>query len=207
MHAAVRVHLDKPGWDAATWGVPVSQESMLLETLLDGLFPLVVMQHFGVKIPAEVAGDFLHTWRVEGALLGVPAGAMPAGLSTATDLFYQLAARDQGASPQGRYLLNSYVAQASRFLSGPGSIDLTPIIVATIRCVLGDRLAGLLDIPATLWDDQVRPALANLQKTETAKVGPLGWFAQVIRQMLGEDVQMVVVKGQPAYLDIPAWRS
>ncbi len=207
MHAAVRVHLDDPSWDTATWGVPVSEESMLLETLLDGLFPLVVMQHFGIKIPAEVAGDFLHTWRVEGALLGVPAGAMPGELSTATDLFYQLAARDQGASPQGRYLLNSYVTQASRFLSGPGGIDITPIIVSTIRCVLGDRLAGLLGIPATLWDDQVSPALQNLQKTETDKVGPLGWFAQVIKRMLGEDVRMVVVTGQPVYLDIPTWQS
>lgn len=205
MHAAVRVHLDNPSWDTATWGVPISQESMLLETLLDGLFPLTVMQHFGVKIPAGIAADFLHTWRVEGALLGVPANAMPADLNTATELFYQLEDRDQAASPQGRYLLNSYVSQTSGFLSGPGGVDITPIIVSTIRCAIGTRQADMLDIPATLWDDQVCPALQHLQKSETDKVGPLGWFAQVINRMLGEDVQMVVVKGEPVYLDIPTF--
>jgi hypothetical protein len=207
MHAAVRVHLDDPSWDTATWGIPISQESMLLETLVDGLFPVAVMQHYGVKVPADVAGDFLHTWRVEGALLGVPADVMPADPATAADLLYQFDARDQGASQQGQYLLNSYVAQVSRYLSGPGSIDLTPIIVSAIRCTIGNRLAGMLDIPATLWDDQVCPALQNLRKTEADKVaGPLGWFVQVIKRMLGEDVQMVVVKGEPAYLDIPTWQ-
>lgn len=207
MHAAVRVHLDNPSWDTAMWGVPISQESMLLETLLDGLFPLTIMQHYGVKIPVGIAGDFLHTWRVEGTLLGVPGNAMPADLTTATDLLYQLEDRDQAASPQGRYLLNSYISQASGFLSGPGSIDLTPIIVSTIRCTIGGRLASMLDIPATLWDDQVCPSLLNLQKTEADKVaGPLGWFGQVIKRMLGEDVQMVLVKGEPVYLDIPTFQ-
>lgn len=207
MHAAVRDHLDDASWDTATWGVPISQEAMLVETWLYGLFPLTVMEHFGVKIPSDIAGDFLHTWRVEGAMLGVPAGAMPVGLTTATDLFYQLADRDQAPSPQGRYLLNSFVSQAGTFLSGPGGIDITPIIDSTIRCTIGDRLASMLDIPASLWDDQVCPALQNLEKTETDKVGPLGWFAHVIKRMLGENVQMVVVKGEPVYLDIPTFIS
>lgn len=207
MHAAVRDHLDDPSWDTATWGVPISQEAMLVETWLYGLFPLMVMEHFGVKIPADIAGDFLHTWRVEGAMLGVPAGAMPAGLTTATDLFHRLADRDQAPSPQGRYLLNSFLSQAGTFLSGPGGVDITPIISSTIRCTIGDSLASMLGIPASLWDDQVCPALQNLEKTETDKVGPLGWFAHVIKRMIGENVQMVVVKGEPVYLDIPTFTS
>jgi hypothetical protein len=205
MHAAVRDYLDSIHWDTSRWGVAVSQEAMLVETWLFGLFPLTVMQHFGVQIRPDIAADFLHTWRVEGAMLGVPAAAMPADVPTATQLYYQLEDRDQGASPQGRFLLNSYIDQAGRFLSGPGGVDITPIIVAVIRSVLGSRMADMLAVPTSLWDDEVGPALATLRKTETDNVGPLGWFAQVINKMLGENVQMVVVKGEPVFLDIPSW--
>jgi hypothetical protein len=206
MHAAVRDYLDAIHWDTSRWGVPVSQEAMLVETWLFGLFPLTVMQHFGIQIPPDIAADFLHTWRVEGAMLGVPAAAMPADIPTATQLYYQLEDRDQGASPQGRFLFNAYIDQAGRYLSGPGGIDITPIIVAVIRSVLGSRLADMLAVPKSLWDDEVSPALATLQKTERDNVGPLGWFAQVINKMLDENVQMVVVKGEPVFLDIPSWR-
>jgi hypothetical protein len=205
MHAAVRDYLDAIHWDTSRWGVPVSQEAMLVETWLFGLFPLTVMQHFGIQIPPDIAAGFLHTWRVEGAMLGVPAAAMPADIPTATQLYYQLEDRDQGASPQGRFLFNAYIDQAGRYLSGPGGIDITPIIVAVIRSVLGSRMADMLAVPKSLWDDEVSPALATLQKTERDNVGPLGWFAQVINKMLGENVQMVVVKGEPVFLDIPSW--
>jgi endo-cleaving rubber dioxygenase len=206
MHAAVRDYLDDSRWDRARWGVAVSQEAMLVETWLFGVFALTAMQQFGVPISTDIAGDFLHTWRVEGAMLGVPAAAMPADLPTATRLFYQLEDRDQGASPQGRYLLNAFLDQSGRYLSGPGGIDITPIIAATVRCVLGNRLADMIAVPKSLWDDQVGPALHTLQQTETDKVGPLGWFAQVVNKMLGENVQMIEVKGEPVYLDIPSWR-
>jgi len=205
MHAAVRDYLDADHWDTARWGVAVSQEAMLVETWLFGLYSLTVMQHFGVTVPPDIASDFLLAWRVEGWMLGVPAGAMPADMSTATQLFYQLAARDEGPSPQGRYLLNAFLSQAGDYLSGPGGADIAPIIAATVHCVLGDRLAAMIDVPASLWDDEVGPALQTLQKTQNDTVGPLGWFAQVINKMLGENAQMIVVQGNPTYLDIPSW--
>jgi endo-cleaving rubber dioxygenase len=204
MHAAVRDYLDASRWDTARWGIPISQEAMLLETLLNGLFPLAAMQDFGVQIPPDIAADFLHTWRVEGAMLGLH--AMPAELSTDTALFQQLEDRDQGPSPQGRFLLNSFIDQASRYMSGPGGVDISPILISVIRCALGTRLADMLAVPKSLWDNEVDPALHNLQATATDNVGPLGWFAQVINDLLGENVQMVVVKGEPVYLDIPAYR-
>jgi hypothetical protein len=206
MHAAVRDYLDDSRWDKARWGVAVSQEAMLVETWLFGVFALTAMQQFGVQIPADIAGDFLHTWRVEGAMLGVPAAAMPTDLPTATRLFYQLEDRDQGPSRQGRYLLNAFLDQSGAFLSGPGGIDISPIIAATVRCVLGSRLADMIAVPTSLWDDQVGPALHTLRQTETDKVGPLGWFAQVVNKLVGENVQMIEVKGEPVYLDIPSWR-
>jgi endo-cleaving rubber dioxygenase len=205
MHAAVRDYLDSSRWDTATWGVAVSQEAMLVETWLFGVFALTAMEHFGVTIPAAVAEDFLHTWRVEGWMLGVPTAAMPSDLPTATRLFVQLADRDQGGSSQGQFLLNSFVKQASYYLTGPGGTDVTPILLAVIRSVIGGKQAGMLGIPASLWDDQVDPALHELPKIDTAKAGPLGWFGQVMSKILGESVQMVELKGQPVYLDIPSW--
>lgn len=44
------------------------------------------------------------------------------------------------------------------------------------------------------------------QATTTDNLGPLGRFAQVINDLLGENVQLVEVKGRPVYLDIPSYR-
>lgn len=206
MHAAVRDYLDDSRWDRARWGVAISQEAMLVETWLFGVYALNAMQGLGVQIPADVAADFLHTWRVEGAMLGVPAGAMPADLPTANALFSQLADRDQWASPQGRYLLNTFIDQAGKYMSGPGGVDISPILISVIRCVLGPRLADMLGVPKSLWDDEVDPALHSLQATTTDNAGPLSWFVQVINDLLGDNVQMVTLKGQPVYLDIPSYR-
>ncbi|HEY1623366.1 MAG TPA: oxygenase MpaB family protein [Streptosporangiaceae bacterium] len=206
MHAAVRDYLDDSRWDTARWGVAISQEALLVETWLFGVYALNAMQGFGVQIPADVAADFLHTWRVEGWMLGVPAGAMPADLPTANALFSQLADRDQWGSPQGRYLLNTFIDQAGKYMSGPGGVDISPILISVIRCVLGPRLADMIDVPKSLWDDEVDPALHNLQATTTDNAGPLSWFVQVINDLLGDNVQMVTLKGQPVYLDIPAYR-
>jgi endo-cleaving rubber dioxygenase len=206
MHAAVRDYLDDSRWDTARWGVAVSQEAMLVETLLFGVYAQLVMAEFGVQIPSDIAADFLHTWRVEGAMLGVPAGALPADMQTATALFYQLEARDQWGSPQGRYLVNTFIDQASRYMSGPGGVDISPILISVIRCILGDRMAGMLAVPRSLWDDEVDPALHALPATATSSTGPLGWFAQVINDLLGDNVQMVTLKGEPVYLDIPSYR-
>ena len=206
MHAAVRDYLDASRWDTARWGVAISQEAGLVETWLYGVFAQLVMRAFGVQIPPDVAADFLHTWRVEGVMLGVPAAAMPSDMPTATALFYQLEARDQGASPQGRFLLNSFIDQASTYLSGPGGVDISPILISVIRCVLGTRAADMLAVPKSGWDDEVASALQNLQATTTGNGSPLSWFAQVISDLLGENVQMVEVKGQPVYLDIPSYR-
>ena len=206
MHAAVRDYLDDSRWDRARWGVAISQEAMLVETWLFGVYALNTMQGFGIQIPADVAADFLHTWRVEGAMLGVPAGAMPADLPTANALFSQLADRDQWGSPQGRYLLNTFIDQASKYMSGPGGVDISPILISVIRCVLGPRLADMIGVPKSLWDDEVGPALQNLQATTTVSAGPLSWFVQVVNDVLGDNVQMVTLKGEPVYLDIPSYR-
>jgi endo-cleaving rubber dioxygenase len=206
MHAAVRDYLDASRWDMAKWGVAISQEAMLVETWLFGVDALNIMQKMGVQIPLDVAADFLHTWRVEGAMLGVPAGAMPADIPTATALLSQLEDRNQWASPQGRYLTHSFIDQASKYMSGPGGVDISPILISVIRCVLGSRDADMLAVPKSLWDDEVGPALRELPTTSTDTTGPLAWFADVINKLLGENVQMVEVKGEPVYLDIPSYR-
>jgi hypothetical protein len=206
MHAAVRDYLDASRWDMAKWGVAISQEAMLVETWLFGVDALNIMHDFGVQIPLDIAGDFLHTWRVEGWMLGVPAGAMPADLPTATALLDQLEARDQWGSPQGRYLVHTFIDQAGKYMSGPGGVDIRPILVSVIRCVLGSRLADMLAVPKSLWDDETGPALRELPTTTTDTTGPLGWFADVMNKLLGENVQMVVLKGEPVYLDIPSYR-
>jgi hypothetical protein len=75
-----------------------------------------------------------------------------------------------------------------------------------IRCVLGPRLADMIGVPKSLWDDEVGPALHTLQATTTDTAGPLSWFVQVINDLLGDNVQMVTLKGMPVYLDIPSYR-
>jgi hypothetical protein len=91
-------------------------------------------------------------------------------------------------------------------MSGPGGVDISPILISVIRCVLGPRLADMIGVPKSLWDDEVGPALQNLQATTKDNAGPLSWFVQVINDVLGDNVQMVTLKGEPVYLDIPSYR-
>ena len=129
-----------------------------------------------------------------------------AQMTRATALLSQLEDRNQWASPQGRYLTHSFIDQAGKYMSGPGGVDISPILISVIRCVLGSRDADMLAVPKSLWDDEVGPALRELPTTSTDTAGPLAWFADVINKLLGENVQMVEVKGEPVYLDIPSYR-
>ena len=89
MHVFVRKRLlAHPEWDAAKWGVPISQGDSLL-TLMGGSFiPGIAMQAMGYRPSTRDIEAMMHFWRYVGHLMGVRPSFYPASLKEAAQLAF-----------------------------------------------------------------------------------------------------------------------
>lgn len=72
VHALVRRGLaNKPEWDLARWGLPVSQIDMVATYLAFGPVMLAGLRMMGVPITARESQAVLHLWKYAGWLMGV----------------------------------------------------------------------------------------------------------------------------------------
>jgi hypothetical protein len=111
MHVFVRKRLAAhPEWDAAKWGVPISQGDSLL-TLMGGSFiPGVAMQAMGYRPSTRDIEAMMHFWRYVGHLMGVRPSFYPASLKEAAQLaFVTMVKASRTSGDDGRTLCQSYV--------------------------------------------------------------------------------------------------
>jgi hypothetical protein len=111
MHVFVRKRLSAhPEWDAAKWGVPISQGDSLL-TLMGGSFiPGVAMQAMGYRPSKHEIEAMMHFWRYVGHLMGVRPAFYPASLKEAAQLaFVTMVKASRTSGDDGRNLCQSYV--------------------------------------------------------------------------------------------------
>jgi hypothetical protein len=111
MHVFVRKRLAAhPEWDAAKWGVPISQGDSLL-TLMGGSFiPGVAMQAMGYRPSTRDIEAMMHFWRYVGHLMGVRPSFYPASLKEAAQLaFVTMVKASRTSGDDGRNLCQSYV--------------------------------------------------------------------------------------------------
>ena len=111
MHVFVRKRLAAhPEWDAARWGVPISQGDSLL-TLMGGSFiPGVAMQAMGYRPSTRDIEAMMHFWRYIGHLMGVRPSFYPASLKEAAQLaFVTMVKASRTSGDDGRSLCQSYV--------------------------------------------------------------------------------------------------
>jgi len=111
MHVFVRKRLlAHPEWDAAKWGVPISQGDSLL-TLMGGSFiPGVAMQAMGYRPSTREIEAMMHFWRYVGHLMGVRPSFYPASLKEAAQLaFVTMVKASRTSGDDGRTLCQSYV--------------------------------------------------------------------------------------------------
>ena len=111
MHVFVRKRLAAhPEWDAAKWGVPISQGDSLL-TLMGGSFiPGVAMQAMGYRPSMRDIEAMMHFWRYVGHLMGVRPVCYPASVKEAAQLaFVTMVKASRTSGADGRSLCQSYV--------------------------------------------------------------------------------------------------
>ena len=112
MHVFVRRRLlAHPEWDAAAWGVPISQADALL-TILGGSFaPGYAMRLLGYRPTTADIEAMLHFWRYVGHLMGVRPRWFPTTVRDCAQLAFVTALKGAGrAGDDGRALCASYVA-------------------------------------------------------------------------------------------------
>src|SRR3954463_7471836 len=113
IHAAVRYFITHSGeWDVAADGVPLCQQDMLGALLIFSVQVIDGMRRIGISVTEREAEDYYYVWRVTGAMLGIPAGAMPETLAEAQALNAELVEATYGPSDEGieltRNLLDLY---------------------------------------------------------------------------------------------------
>jgi hypothetical protein len=160
VHAAVRAALMRRGTERE---VPINQED-LLGTL--GLFSVVVlkaMARLGVRVDDRDREDYLHLWRVVGAMLGVREAFLPRDHAGMIGLLERIRVRQFGPSEDGRALMQTLLEGMERHAALPWLRGLPRVLV---RRLLGDAFADMLGVPvasaATLAVVARSPALLHI---------------------------------------------
>ncbi len=158
VHAAVR-HLlpQSPHWDAvADEEIPISQRDMMVTW---HSLPTTVMQKltaWRVPIPAAESTAFLHSWQLGAHMLGIKDEYIPATWAEANSQAKQVLDPILAPTPEGNRLADILLNLGSEV---DGGILSKPILGSFTRFLLGDRIAGWLNIPRELvWDPLLRTA-------------------------------------------------
>ncbi|ASR34494.1 Latex clearing protein [Prauserella marina] len=158
VHAAVRHLLPRsPYWSgAADEDIPISQRDMMVTW---HSLPTTVMQKltaWKVPIASAESEGFLHSWQVGAHLLGIMDEYIPASWNEANAQAKQVLDPVLAPTPEGIRLAEILLNLGAEIDAG---ILSKPVLGAFTRFMLGDRIAGWLEIPREpLWDPLLRTA-------------------------------------------------
>jgi hypothetical protein len=157
VHALVRDHLRRDGWDVQAWGQPIS----IADTIATGiggffLVPLRALQDLGVRYtPAELEAIF-HQWRWISFVMGAPSECLPAGLAEAQEWVDVALELDPGPSEESADLMRALLfhgVDVARLFPGPlasvARLGVGQLLGGFTRRWMGDELADQLHVPAT----------------------------------------------------------
>ncbi|MFB4315039.1 oxygenase MpaB family protein [Actinomadura sp. 21ATH] len=154
-HAGVRHLLPKsPYWNkVADETVPISQADMMVTW---HSLPTTVMQNlvkWKVPIPAAESEAFLHSWQLCAHMLGIKDEYIPKSWDEANSQAKQVLDPILAPTPEGIKLADMLLNLATIVPGGPLKYVTKPILGALTRYVLGDEIAGWLNIRRyPLWD-------------------------------------------------------
>lgn len=152
VHAAVRHLLPRSSrWDdAASEEIPISQADMMVTW---HSLPTTVMQKltdWEVPIPDAESEGFLHSWQLGAHMLGIKDEYIPASWSEANSQAEQVLDPILAPTPEGIKLADILLNLGAEIDAG---ILSRPILGSFTRFMLGDEIAGWLEIPREpLWD-------------------------------------------------------
>ncbi|MEU7788822.1 oxygenase MpaB family protein [Amycolatopsis sp. NPDC049159] len=205
IHAAVRYFITRSGeWDAAAEGVPLCQQDMLGALLIFSVQVIDGMRRIGISVTEREAEYYYHVWRVTGAMLGIPAEAMPETLAEARELNAELVEATYGPSAEGIELTRNLLRLYEDMIPGKA---FDGVAAAVVRQVVTPEVADWLEVPRSRGWSRVVGAGTRLMRllersedrsrTATAVLDKAGTL------LLGGSVR-TLTNGQPTTLDIPA---
>jgi hypothetical protein len=142
---------DEHSW-YESWGVPISQEHLVGALLTFGHSMLGVLDQLGVKYDEDDADAYLHLWSVVGHLLGVRPDLLPIDRAIGDRVDVLVRHRNLAGTPAGRQLTKALLEVIDD--TGPNGL-LGGLPAATMRHLLGDDIANMLDVPPGGWVENV----------------------------------------------------
>ncbi len=146
MHAVVRSRVGarlRAKRREASGEVPINQEDLLGTLTCFSVVVIDALDKLGVPFTSAEAEDYLHLWRVVGALLGIREAWLPEDIAGARALGATIRERQAVATVDGRELTRVLVDGVERHLPARGLGLLAP---GLIRWFLGDASADILGL-------------------------------------------------------------
>jgi len=156
-HAGVRNLLpsSKPWTGVADEKIPISQRDLMVTW---HSLPTTVMQNlvrWKVPIPPDESEGYLHSWQLTAHMLGILDEYIPKSWNEANAQAEQVLKPVLAPTPEGIELADMLLHLGAQL---DGGWLTTPILGSLTRYVLGDEIAGWLEIPKDgFWD----PIFAN----------------------------------------------
>ncbi len=205
IHAAVRYFITRSGeWDVEADGVPLCQQDMLGALLIFSVQVIDGMRRMGITVTEREAEDYYYVWRVTGAMLGIPAEAMPETLPAAQELNTELVEASYAPSAEGIELTRNLLRLYEGMVPGKA---FDGVVAAMVRQVVTEDVADLLEVPRSRgWDRAVDAgvrAMRLLERTEDRSRTATAVLDKASSLLLGGSVR-TLTNGQSTALTIPA---
>ncbi|RSM57131.1 DUF2236 domain-containing protein [Amycolatopsis sp. WAC 01376] len=205
IHAAVRHFITRSGeWDVEADGVPLCQQDMLGALLIFSVQVIDGMRRMGVTVTDREAEDYYYVWRVTGAMLGIPAEAMPETLREARELNAGLVEASYGPSAEGIELTRNLLRLYENMVPGKA---FDGVVAAMIRQVVTEDVADWLEVPRSRgWGRAVGAgvrAMRLLERSEDRSRVATAVLDKAGDLLLGGSVR-TLTDGQSTALTIPA---
>jgi hypothetical protein len=161
------------------------------------------MSRMGISVTEKEAEDYYYVWRVTGAMLGIPAEAMPETLADAQRLNTQLVEVSFGPSPEGVALTRNLLDLYEKMVPGKA---FDGVVAAMVRQVVDPQVADWLGVPHSRgWRRAVRAGARVarlLERSEDRARTAATVLDKAGSLLLGGSVR-TLTNGQPTALNIP----
>ena len=138
-----------PRW-CSEWGLPLNREDMLGTLMAFTTVVFDALPRLGVETSLEERADYLHAWKVVGALMGIPADLLgDLDVKSADELTAAIRRRQQRPSLEAQEMMGALLGLLESEM--PRSLNSLPR--SLVRYLVGNEVADMLAIrPSTSID-------------------------------------------------------
>ncbi len=151
VHAQIRRLISsQPDWDTDAWGVPISAAHLgLANTVFSARVLHYIRRLLLLKISAEERDGFMHIWRYQGYLMGIPDVLVAHTEEQANHLFNIGLMCEPPPPMESIAMANTLINAAPTLVNmeGPDSEKLVRRVYRLSRALIGNELADQLQYP------------------------------------------------------------